>query len=112
MGMIDFQGMQWCRGIRDVQYFLINSIEPELLATHEHDLIDFYIQELALRGVRLDPEDARNQYRGYSFQTLMVALTSIGLGGLTERDETVLTILRRSVAAMERLDFEGWLDRL
>jgi hypothetical protein len=42
----------------------------------------------------------------------MVALTSIGLGGLTERDETVLTILRRSVAAMERLDFEGWLDRL
>ena len=112
MGMIDFQGMQWCKGIRDVQYFLINSIEPELLAIHEHDLIDFYIQELALRGVRLDPEDARNQYRGYSFQTLMVALTSIGLGGLTERDETVLTILRRSVAAMERLDFKGWLDRL
>jgi aminoglycoside phosphotransferase (APT) family kinase protein len=23
MGMLDFQGVQWCHGIRDVQYFLI-----------------------------------------------------------------------------------------
>ena len=68
--------------------------------------------ELELRGVRLDSEEARNQYRGYSFQTLMVALTSIGLGTLTERDETVRTILRRSVAAMDRLNFKKWLDAL
>jgi len=112
MGLIDFQGMQWGKGIRDVQYFLINSLEPDLLASHEEELIDFYLGELELRGVRLDSEEARNQYRGYSFQTLMVALTSIGLGTLTERDETVRTILRRSVAAMERLNFEKWLDAL
>ncbi|MDG2336170.1 MAG: phosphotransferase [Myxococcota bacterium] len=112
MGMIDFQGMHWCKGIRDVQYFLINSLEPEVLVEHEAELIDFYIAELAMRGVSLDPIDARDQYCGYSFQTLMVALTSIGLGTLTERDETVRTILRRSVAAMNRLDFASWLDRL
>ncbi len=112
MGLIDFQGMQWGKGIRDVQYFLINSLEPDLLASHEEELIDFYLGELELRGVRLDSEEARNQYRGYSFQTLMVALTSIGLGTLTERDETVRTILRRSVAAMDRLNFEKWLDAL
>ena len=112
MGLIDFQGMQWGKGIRDVQYFLINSLEPDLLASHEEELIDFYLGELELRGVRLDPEEARNQYRGYSFQTLMVALTSIGLGTLTERDETVRTILRRSVAAMDRLNFKKWLDAL
>ena len=35
MGLIDFQGMHWCKGIRDVQYFLINSLEPDLLAAHE-----------------------------------------------------------------------------
>ncbi len=112
MGMIDFQGMHWCRGIRDVQYFLINSIEPDLLAAHENELIDFYVGELAGRGVMLSPKDAREQYCAYSFQTLMVALTSIGLGTLTERNETVRTILRRSVAGIERQNFSAWLDEL
>ena len=112
MGMIDFQGMHWCKGIRDVQYFLIDSLEPEILAKHEDELIDFYIAALAERGVVLAPEDAREQYRAYSFQTLMVAVTSIGLGSLTERDDTLRTVLRRSVAAIERLGFGDWLDSL
>lgn len=112
MGMIDFQGMHWCQGIRDVQYFLINSLEPDLLAAHEDSLIDFYIDQLAQRGVRLAKDLAVQQYRAYAFQTLMVAVTSIGLGTLTERDETVLTILRRSVAAMDRLGFGEWIKTL
>ena len=112
MGMIDFQGMHWCQGIRDVQYFLINSMEPELLANHEGELIDFSIQELAARGVRLGHDEARHQYRAYSFQTLMVAVTSIGLGALTERTETVRTVLARSIAASERLEFGDWLTGL
>ncbi len=112
MGMIDFQGMHWCQGIRDVQYFLINSLEPDLLAAHESELIDFYIDELSQRGIGLDPEDARRQYRAFSFQTLMVAVTSVGLGALTERDDTVRTVLRRSVAAIERLAFGDWLAEL
>jgi hypothetical protein len=112
MGMIDFQGMHWCKGIRDVQYFLINSLEPELLAKHEDELIDYYVAALSERGVALDPEDAREQYRAFSFQTLMVAVTSIGLGSLTERDATLRTVLRRSVAAIERLGFGEWLGAL
>ena len=112
MGMIDFQGMQWCKGIRDVQYFLINSLEPDLLAAHEEELIEFYIAELGRREIRLDFQEACDQYRAFSFQTLMVALTSIGLGTLTERDDTVRTVLRRSVAAIDRLDFGSWIDTL
>ena len=110
MGMIDFQGTQWCKGIRDVQYHLINSLEPDVLAGHEDALIEFYVEELARHGVNLDPVDAREQYRALSFQTLMVAVTSIGLGSLTERDETVRALLRRSVAAIDRLGFGEWLD--
>jgi aminoglycoside/choline kinase family phosphotransferase len=112
IGMIDFQGMHWGKGIRDVQYFLINSLEPELLASHESDLIDFYVAALAERGVVLDAEDARDQYRALSLQTLIVAVTSIGLGALTERDSTLRTVLRRSVAAIERLRFGDWLAGL
>ncbi len=112
MGMLDFQGLQWCKGIRDVQYHLINSLEPEVLAKHEDELIDYYIAELGFRGIELDAEHAREQYRALSFQTLMVAVVSIGLGSLTERDDTVRTVLRRSVAAIERLGFGEWLEGL
>lgn len=112
MGMVDFQGLQWCKGIRDVQYFLIDSLEPEVLADHEDELIDYYVAALARQGVALAAEDAREQYRALSFQTLMVAVVSIGLGSLTERDATLRTVLRRSIAAVDRLGFGDWLDDL
>ena len=112
MGMLDFQGLQWCQGMRDVQYFLIDSVEPDLLAESEDALVDGYLAELAGRGVVLDPAEARAQYRALSFQTLMVAVVSLGLGSLTERHETVRTLLRRSVAAIDRLGFGDWLAGL
>jgi len=109
MGMIDFQGLQWCKGIRDVQYHLVNSLEPKVLAECEDELIEFYVAELRQHGIGLDRGDAQEQYRALSFQTLMVAVISIGLGSLTEREETVRTVLRRSVAAIDRLGFGEWL---
>ena len=111
MGMIDFQGMQWCHGIRDVQYFLINSLEPELLAAHEAELVRGYVDALRSRGVALSAEEAWERYRAYSFQTLMVAVVSLGLGSLTEREATLRTVLRRAVAAVERVRFADWLER-
>jgi hypothetical protein len=112
MGLLDFQGIQWCKGIRDAQYFLINSLAPEILEVHEAQFIDDYVGALAEYGVTLGREDAFEQYRAYSFQTLMVAVVSLGLGSLTERDETVRTILERSVAAIDRLGFGEWLEGL
>ena len=112
MGMIDFQAVHWSHGIRDVQYFLINSLDPELLAANEDALIDHYIAALAGHGVTLDGKIAREQYRAFSFQTLMVGVVPLGLGPLTERDATVRTVLERGVAAVRRLGFEEWLRKL
>jgi hypothetical protein len=112
MGMLDFQGVHWSKGIRDVQYFLIHSLEPDVLAAHEDALIDHYIAESARFGVALDRRETREQYRAFAFQTLMVGVTSLGLGGLTEREDTVRTCLRREVAAIERLRFADWLESL
>jgi hypothetical protein len=112
MGLLDFQGVHWGQGVRDVQYHLIDSVEPELLATCERDLLDDYLAALARDGVVLDRARAWEQYRALSFQTLVVAIVSLGLGSLTERAETVRTVLRRSVAAMERLSFGDWLATL
>ena len=111
MGMIDFQAVHWSKGMRDVQYHLIHSLAPDVLARHESDLIDHYVAELARHGVALDPERAREQYRAFSFQTLMTDAVSFA-GGLTEREAVVRTVLERSAAAIERLRFAEWLDAL
>jgi aminoglycoside/choline kinase family phosphotransferase len=112
IGMLDFQAVHWSKGIRDVQYFLIHSLEPDLLAAHEDALVDHYLAELSRHGVALDPEETRAAYRAFSFQTLMVGVVSLGLGGLSEHEETVRTVLRREVAAIERLHFAEWLSTL
>jgi hypothetical protein len=70
------------------------------------------VDALGRRGIRLEAIEARERYCAYSFQSLMVAVTSIGLGSLTEREATLRTILARSVAALDRLSFGDWLDRL
>lgn len=112
VGMIDFQAAHWSKGMRDVQYFMINSLEPEVLAANEDDLIGVYCDELARYGVTLTRDDAFQQYRAFSFQTLLVGVVPLGLGNLTERDATVLVITRRSAAAVERLGFREWLGDL
>ena len=109
VGLLDFQGVQWSKGIRDVAYFLIHSLDSDLLATHEEALVDHYLDEMARRGIELDPDRTREEYRAFSFQALQVGVVATGLGGFTERESTVQTMLRREVAAIERLDFAGWL---
>lgn len=111
VGLLDFQGVHWSRGVRDVAYFLIHSLDADLLAAHEAALVDYYLEDMARRGVELDPERTRDDYRGFSFQALAVGVVAVGLGGFTERETTVATMLRREVAAVERLDFAGWLDQ-
>lgn len=112
IGLLDFQGVSWGQGIRDVQYFLIDSLDPAVLAGCEEEMIRCYVDALAKHGVALALEAARSQYRALAFQTLMVAVVSLGLGSLTEREETMRRVLERSVAAIDRLEFAEWLARL
>lgn len=112
MGMLDFQAAQWGKGIRDVQYFLIDSLPPDTLAQHEGALVQHYVDALGQEGVTLSFDDAWAQYRAYSFQTLMTIVVSLGLGTLTEKDAVMEVLLERAVAAVDRVDFAGWLEGL
>ncbi len=112
VGLIDFQAVHWSKGIRDVQYFLINSMDPEVLAPIEDELIRYYCNERSELGVELPLAEARRQYCAFSYQTLMVGVVPLGLGSLTERDATVRTIARRGALALERLGFRQWVESL
>ena len=112
IGLLDFQGMHWGQGVRDVQYHLAFSLDPKTLAEHEEALIAHYVASLAEHGIDLAPERALASSRALSFQTLVVALVSLGLGSLTEREETMRTVLQRSLSAVERSGFGDWLASL
>lgn len=110
MGMLDFQAVHWGKGIRDVQYFLIDSLPADVLAEHEQDLIRYYTQRLAAYGVTLSVEEAWQQYRGFTFHALMTMVVSIGLAAMNEEQDALMAeILKRAVAAVQRADYVGWL---
>jgi aminoglycoside phosphotransferase (APT) family kinase protein len=110
LGMLDFQGAHWSRGMRDVAYFLVNSMPSERLARHERELVRCYAEAVTRRGSPLDPDDALEEYRAFSFQILMTAVVSLGLGSFTESDAVIRTLLERATSAVRRLGFGDWLD--
>lgn len=112
MGMLDFQAAHWSKGIRDLQYFLVNSMRAEELAWHERALVSEYAAALRARGVALADDEAWAQYRSFAFQPLMTIVTSLGLGPLTERDALMEAVLARALALIERTAFYDWLDAL
>ena len=110
MGMLDWQATHWGKGIRDVQYFLIDSLPVETLAAHERELVDYYVQRRGHYGEAIDPEQTWQEYRSLTFHTLMTIVVSIGFGALNEEQDTLMTeILRRAVAAIQRVDYPDWL---
>jgi hypothetical protein len=112
MGLLDWQAAHWGKGIRDVQYFLIDSLPADVLAAHERELVDYYVQRRAHHGAAVDPEQTWQEYRSFTFHTLMTIVVSIGFGALNEdQDALMAEILDRAVAAVQRVDYAGWLDK-
>ena len=111
MGMLDFQAVHWGNGVRDVQYFLIDSLPVEVLAANEQDLLRYYVERRAHYGTAIDFDTSWQQYRSFSYHTLMTIVVSIGFGALNaEQDVLMEEILMRAVAAVQRVDYSGWLD--
>jgi len=111
MGMLDWQAAHWGKGIRDVQYFLVDSLPADTLATHERALVDYYVERRAHYGTAIDPGETWQEYRSFTFHTLMTIVVSIGFGALNEeQDNLMVEILKRSVAAIQRVDYAGWLQ--
>ena len=108
--MLDWQAAHWGKGIRDVQYFLIDSLPAQTLATHGRALVEYYVQRRAHHGAAIDAEQAWQEYRSFTFHTLMTIVVSIGFGALNEQQDALMVeVLRRAVAAVERVDYAGWL---
>jgi Ecdysteroid kinase-like family len=110
MGMLDWQAPHWGKGIRDVQYFLIDSLPVDVLAAHERELVEYYVQRRAHYGAAINLQQTWQEYRSFTFHTLMTIVVSIGFGAMNkEQDVLMAEILQRAVAAVQRVDYAGWL---
>jgi len=110
MGMLDWQAPHWGKGIRDVQYFLIDSLPVAVLAARERELVEYYVQRCGHYGAAIDLQQTWQEYRSFTFHTLMTIVVAIGFGALNEEQDVLMgEILRRAVAAVQRVDYAGWL---
>lgn len=117
MGMLDFQAVHWGKGIRDVQYFLIDSLPAEMLAKHEQDFVKYYVERRAAYSSGIDVKNSDfnstwQDYRGFTYHTLMTIVVSIGFGALNDEHGALMKeVLKRAVAAVQRVDYADWLDQ-
>lgn len=61
-GLLDWQVLGYEQGMRDVTYFMINSLPTELRQKSQYDLIQRYVQALGEKGVPFSLDTARQQY--------------------------------------------------
>ncbi len=111
MGMLDWQAAHWGKGVRDVQYFLIDSLPRPLLEAHERELVDYYVERRAAHGAPVDAAATWQEYRAFTFHTLFTIVVAVGFGALNEEQDALMTeILGRAVAAVQRVDYASWLE--
>ncbi len=111
-GFFDWQVVQRGQGMRDVSYFLVNSVPTDVRVEHQRELIAHYIATLAEHGVTGPaPEEAWQQHRLHALYTLMGTLVTAAGTKLQARAIARAGLARASKAVLD-LDSIGALDAL
>jgi len=84
-GLLDWQVLQRGQGIRDVGYFLVNSIDTAMRRAHQDELIDLYLSVLQESGVpasQLDRDEIWRRYRGHALYVWIASSVTAATPGL------------------------------
>lgn len=96
-------------GVRDVAYFLCNSLPVDVRREHQDALLTRYLAGLASRGWELDAETAFEQYRIFSIYAWVAAVSTAAMGTRWQPVEVTRPALLSTTAAIEDLDVMGLL---
>ncbi len=104
--MIDFQLVGVANGAYDLGYFISQSIEPEVRAGREPELISIYVQELADAGVDRDVEQVAFDTRVAIGMCFIYGIVSYAQYELLpgEGQQVIDTLLRRSTQGITDMD--------
>jgi hypothetical protein len=108
-GFLDWAVLCCMPGMRDVAYYLCNSVPTEIREPIERELIERYCERLDAVGVTLDPGDAWDQYRLQAVYSWVAATSTAGMGSKWQPIEIGLAATRRATAACAHLDSAGLL---
>jgi aminoglycoside phosphotransferase (APT) family kinase protein len=87
VGLLDWQVIQRAPGMKDVSYFLCNSLRTELRREHERDLIRHYLETLEGLGVGAPGfDEAWYQHRIFALYSWLAATFTAAATGLQDAD--------------------------
>lgn len=96
-------------GMRDVAYFLCNSLPTEVRRAEQDALLARYRAGLAARGIELDAGLASTQYRIFSIYSWVSAATTAAMGSAWQPAEIGRRATVRTTQAIIDLDVLGLL---
>jgi aminoglycoside phosphotransferase (APT) family kinase protein len=87
VGFLDWQVIQCAPGMKDISYFLCNSLRSELRREHEQSLMRRYLESLAELGISvLSFDEAWQQHRRFALYSWVAATFTAAATGLQEAD--------------------------
>lgn len=108
-GFYDWAVASRAPGMRDVAYFLGNSLPPELRRSEDTALLARYRDRLARSGVDLDERTAHDQYRLFAVYSWIAAASTAAMGSRWQPIEIGMAGMARATAAIDDLDSVGLL---
>jgi aminoglycoside phosphotransferase (APT) family kinase protein len=103
VGFLDWQVLARAPGLRDVAYFLCNSLPTELRERHQEELLGTYLAALRQAGADAPSEQrAWEQYRGFALYCWLAAAFTAGARGL-QPEPIARAGLERATRAVEAL---------
>jgi aminoglycoside phosphotransferase (APT) family kinase protein len=111
-GFLDWAMVSAAPGLRDVAYFLGNSVPTELRRERERALIGRYAERLRERGIGLDLDAAWQQYRLQLITAWIAAVVTAAMGSQWQPIEIGMAATARADAAIEDHGVVGLLTKL
>lgn len=108
-GFYDWAVASQYPGIRDVAYFLCNSLPTDVRRAEEDALLARYRTGLGEGGVTLDADAAQEQYRLFSVYSWISATTTAAMGSTLQPIEVGRLATERTTQAIIDLDVLGLL---
>ncbi len=97
-------------GMRDVAYFMCNSVPTPMRRAHEDDVLNRYRHILGSHGATLDDATARDQYRLFSVYSWIAATSTAAMGSKWQPIEIARPAMVRATEAIDDLDAIGLLE--
>jgi len=100
-GFLDWQVLGFEQGMRDVTYFMINSLPTEVRQRHQYDLIQRYVQSLNEQGIVFTMDQARQQYLQHASYAWLASAVVAASDTMQEKEIAAAGLIRASRAMID-----------